>query len=47
LTVGGSPRFRAQFRREVTAARAVSGAFTAPVAGADLDATTLYALRAR
>ncbi|MBG0829202.1 PQQ-binding-like beta-propeller repeat protein [Planomonospora sp. ID67723] len=32
------PEFRARFRREVTAARAVSGAFTASVIGADPDA---------
>ncbi|MGP3984607.1 protein kinase domain-containing protein [Streptomyces sp. KR80] len=39
--------FRARFRQEVTAARRVSGAFTAPVVDADLDAAqpwmaTLY-----
>ncbi|MFJ8621398.1 protein kinase [Kitasatospora sp. NPDC093550] len=32
--------FRARFRHEVTAARLVSGAFTAPVIDADADATT-------
>ncbi|WP_253914348.1 ABC transporter substrate-binding protein [Streptomyces mayonensis] len=32
------PRFRARFRREVAAARRVSGAFTAPVVDADPDA---------
>ncbi|MEU8120560.1 serine/threonine-protein kinase [Spirillospora sp. NPDC049024] len=32
------PGFRARFRREVDAARAVSGAFTAPVVDADPDA---------
>ncbi|MFD0686247.1 outer membrane protein assembly factor BamB family protein [Actinomadura fibrosa] len=32
------PSFRARFAREVTAARAVSGAFTAPVIDADPDA---------
>ncbi|MFE0463247.1 PQQ-binding-like beta-propeller repeat protein [Kitasatospora sp. NPDC058965] len=32
------PRFRARFKAEVSAARAVSGAFTAPVIDADADA---------
>ncbi|MEW2356323.1 PQQ-binding-like beta-propeller repeat protein [Spirillospora sp. NPDC029432] len=32
------PRFRARFRREVEAAKAVSGLFTAPVVAADPDA---------
>ncbi|MFD0419931.1 serine/threonine-protein kinase [Streptomyces sp. NPDC127108] len=41
------PEFRARFRREVAAARQVSGAFTAPVVDADADAArpwmaTLY-----
>ncbi|MEU4097867.1 PQQ-binding-like beta-propeller repeat protein [Streptomyces sp. NPDC026673] len=41
------PEFRARFRQEVTAARRVSGAFTAPVVDADPDAdrpwmATLY-----
>ncbi|MEW2524839.1 serine/threonine-protein kinase [Streptomyces sp. NPDC047071] len=41
------PEFRARFRREVEAARQVSGAFTAPVVDADADApspwmATLY-----
>ncbi|TDD39131.1 hypothetical protein E1286_35695 [Nonomuraea terrae] len=36
--LAGDPEFRARFRREVTTARAVSGAFTAPVVGADPDA---------
>ena len=34
----GDPEFRARFKREVAAARAVSGAFTAPVIDADPDA---------
>ncbi len=34
----GDPEFRARFAREVVAARAVSGAFTAPVIDADTDA---------
>ncbi|MQY09293.1 protein kinase domain-containing protein [Actinomadura macrotermitis] len=34
----GDPQFRARFRREVTTARAVSGAFTAPVIDADPEA---------
>ncbi|SHN47683.1 serine/threonine-protein kinase [Cryptosporangium aurantiacum] len=33
------PEFRARFRREVTTARAVGGAFTAPILDADPDAT--------
>ncbi|MFF4102118.1 serine/threonine-protein kinase [Streptomyces sp. NPDC001903] len=33
-----APAFRERFRREVTAARQVSGAFTAPVVDADADA---------
>ncbi|MDG4857822.1 PQQ-binding-like beta-propeller repeat protein [Streptomyces sp. T-3] len=42
-----NPEFRARFRREVAAARQVSGAFTAPVVDADADAdhpwmATLY-----
>ena len=36
--LAGDGSFRARFRREVTAARAVSGAFTAPVIDADPDA---------
>ena len=31
------PEFRARFRREVAAARTVSGLFTAPVIDADTD----------
>ncbi|SDK46507.1 serine/threonine-protein kinase [Nonomuraea jiangxiensis] len=38
LGLAGDPEFRTRFRREVTAARAVGGAFTAPVIDADLDA---------
>ncbi|WP_286256422.1 protein kinase domain-containing protein [Streptomyces graminofaciens] len=43
----GQPDFRSRFRREVTASRQVSGAFTAPVLDADPDAdppwmATLY-----
>lgn len=34
------PEFRARFRREVAAARQVSGAFTAPVVDADADAAS-------
>ncbi|MBA9006351.1 serine/threonine-protein kinase [Thermomonospora cellulosilytica] len=34
------PRYRARFRREVAAARRVTGAFTAPVLDADPDAAT-------
>ncbi|MFI6036016.1 PQQ-binding-like beta-propeller repeat protein [Streptomyces sp. NPDC051315] len=36
--LAGDPGFRARFRAEVAAARAVSGAFTAPVVDADPDA---------
>lgn len=36
--LAGDPEFRDRFRREVTAARAVSGAFTAPLVDADPDA---------
>lgn len=36
--LAGDPAFRQRFRREVTAARQVSGAFTAPVVDADADA---------
>ncbi|MFF4900050.1 protein kinase [Streptomyces sp. NPDC001068] len=36
--VAGKPEFRSRFRREVEAARKVSGAFTAPVVDADPDA---------
>ncbi|MBW8798249.1 MAG: protein kinase [Streptomyces sp.] len=36
--VAGQPEFRSRFRREVEAARKVSGAFTAPVVDADPDA---------
>src|ERR1700761_1681373 len=41
------PEFRARFRQEITAARRVSGAFTAPVVDADPEAerpwmATLY-----
>ncbi|MEU1166326.1 LamG-like jellyroll fold domain-containing protein [Streptomyces sp. NPDC005921] len=36
--VAGQPEFRSRFRREVAAARKVSGAFTAPVVDADPDA---------
>ncbi|MFG2071278.1 outer membrane protein assembly factor BamB family protein [Nonomuraea maritima] len=36
--LAGDPEFRERFRREVSTARAVSGAFTAPVVGADPDA---------
>ncbi|MEV4835318.1 PQQ-binding-like beta-propeller repeat protein [Nonomuraea sp. NPDC049486] len=36
--LAGDPEFRARFRREVAAARAVSGAFTAPVIDADPEA---------
>ncbi|MFD0902843.1 serine/threonine-protein kinase, partial [Actinomadura sediminis] len=36
----GEDRYRARFRREVGAARAVAGAFTAPVLDADPDAPT-------
>ncbi|MCK9896995.1 serine/threonine-protein kinase [Frankia sp. AgB32] len=38
--LAGDGVFRDRFRREVTAARMVSGAFTAPVVDADPDATT-------
>ncbi|MFJ9826515.1 PQQ-binding-like beta-propeller repeat protein [Streptomyces sp. NPDC101160] len=46
-TYASDPEFRARFRQEVTAARRVSGAFTAPVVDADPDAprpwmATLY-----
>ncbi|MFE2063137.1 protein kinase [Streptomyces sp. NPDC059467] len=37
--VAGQPEFRSRFRREVEAARKVSGAFTAPVVDADPDAS--------
>ncbi|MEU6239107.1 serine/threonine-protein kinase, partial [Kitasatospora sp. NPDC047058] len=36
--LAGDPRFRARFRAEVSAARAASSAFTAPVVDADPDA---------
>ncbi|MFH7595586.1 serine/threonine-protein kinase [Streptomyces racemochromogenes] len=36
--LAGDPAFRQRFRREVAAARQVSGAFTAPVVDADVDA---------
>ncbi|WP_425580185.1 serine/threonine-protein kinase [Streptomyces polychromogenes] len=36
--LAGDPAFRQRFRREVAAARQVSGAFTAPVVDADADA---------
>lgn len=36
--LAGDPEFRARFRREVSAARSVSGLFTAPVVDADLEA---------
>ncbi|MFJ3728790.1 serine/threonine-protein kinase [Streptomyces sp. NPDC090045] len=36
--LAGDPAFRQRFRREVTAARQVSGAFTAPVVDADAEA---------
>ncbi|WP_217548812.1 protein kinase [Streptomyces sp. GbtcB6] len=36
--VAGQPEFRSRFRRELEAARKVSGAFTAPVVDADPDA---------
>ncbi|MFD0377828.1 substrate-binding domain-containing protein [Streptomyces sp. NPDC127112] len=36
--LAGDPAFRQRFRREVAAARQVSGAFTAPVVDADSDA---------
>ncbi|WP_026404813.1 PQQ-binding-like beta-propeller repeat protein [Actinomadura rifamycini] len=36
----GEDRYRARFRREVDAARAVAGSFTAPVLDADPDAAT-------
>lgn len=36
--LAGDPGFRARFAREIAAARAVSGAFTAPVIDADADA---------
>ena len=36
--LAGDPEFRIRFRREVAAARSVSGLFTAPVVDADLDA---------
>ncbi|SEG80776.1 Serine/threonine protein kinase [Thermomonospora echinospora] len=39
-------RFRERFRREVTAARAVSGAFTAPVIDADPDAASPWLVTA-
>ncbi|MFF0751587.1 PQQ-binding-like beta-propeller repeat protein [Streptomyces sp. NPDC004267] len=46
-TYASDPEFRARFRQEVSAARRVSGAFTAPVVDADPDAprpwmATLY-----
>lgn len=37
-SLAADPEFRARFKREVAAARAVSGAFTAPVIDADPDA---------
>lgn len=36
--LAGDPQFRARFRREVAAARSVSGLFTAPVVDADVEA---------
>jgi serine/threonine protein kinase len=36
--LAGDPEFRARFRREVAAARSVSGLFTAPVVDADTEA---------
>ncbi|WP_234104620.1 protein kinase domain-containing protein, partial [Streptomyces venezuelae] len=38
--LAGDDGFRARFRREVTASRQVSGAYTAPVVDADPDAET-------
>src|SRR5690349_6461708 len=38
--LAGEPGFRARFRREVAAARRVSGAYTAPVLDADPEAAT-------
>jgi eukaryotic-like serine/threonine-protein kinase len=40
------PEFRARFRREVAAARKVSGLFTAPVVDADLDAPVPFLVTA-
>jgi eukaryotic-like serine/threonine-protein kinase len=40
------PEFRARFRREVAAARSVSGLFTAPVVDADLDAPVPFLVTA-
>ncbi|GAA4225393.1 hypothetical protein GCM10022254_07230 [Actinomadura meridiana] len=42
----GQPRFAARFRREVTAARRVTGVFTAPVLDADPDAPTPWLVTA-
>ncbi|MFI0410014.1 PQQ-binding-like beta-propeller repeat protein [Actinomadura sp. 3N508] len=42
----GEPRFAARFRREVAAARRVTGAFTAPVLDADPDAPTPWLVTA-
>ncbi|MEU8802925.1 PQQ-binding-like beta-propeller repeat protein [Spirillospora sp. NPDC048819] len=39
-SLAGEPRYAARFRREVEAARRVSGAFTAPVLDADPDAAS-------
>src|SRR5689334_7461301 len=36
--LANDPEFRARFRREVTAARAVTGAFTAPLVDAEPEA---------
>ena len=38
--LAGDPDFRARFRREVAAAQAVDGAYTAPVVDADRDSAT-------
>ncbi|MDG4865058.1 serine/threonine protein kinase, partial [Streptomyces sp. T-3] len=38
--LAGDDGFRTRFRREVTASRQVSGAYTAPVVDADPDAAT-------
>ncbi|TDD64469.1 serine/threonine-protein kinase, partial [Actinomadura rubrisoli] len=42
----GDPRYAARFRREVDAARKVTGAFTAPVLDADPDAATPWLVTA-
>ena len=44
--LANEPDFRARFRREVTAAGAVSGAFTAPVVDADPDAPSPWLVTA-